>query len=196
MIKIKNFIFANRSYTPIPLFTLILYFSSVEYPFYIIGLSFMLFGECIRINAVRYAGGRTRTTKVGAPSLTVKGPYSVSRNPLYLGNMIIYIGVVFLAGGPYLRELIIVVFTFFSIQYALIISLEEKVLTKIFEDEYINYCLNVPRFLPKSATWIHSPKHQLSLIKTFKTEKRTLQNISLVVLLIFIKPHILNLLNW
>ena len=156
----------------------------------------MLLGEYIRICAVRYAGGRTRTRKVGAPSLTVSGPYSICRNPLYLGNIIIYIGVVFLAGGPYLRELVVIVFAFFCIQYALIISLEEQVLKQMFKDEYLNYCLRVPRLLPKITTWVHSSESTLSLIKTFKTEKRTLQNISLVILFILIKPHILAYFHW
>ena len=185
--------FANRSYTPIPIFILILYFSAIEYPFYFIGLSFIMIGEYIRINAVRYAGGKTRTTKVGAPSLTIKGPYSITRNPLYLGNMTIYVGIVFLAGGPHLRELLAIVFVFFSIQYALIISLEEQTLKKIFKDEYFKYCLNVPRLFPKNIKWVHSKKDQLSLIKTFKTEKRTLQNISLVNIIILVKPYFLKL---
>ena len=121
----------------------------------------MLFGEYIRISAVSYAGGRTRTTKVGAPSLTIKGPYSVTRNPLYLGNMIIYLGVVFLAGGNYLTELLIVVFFFFSLQYAIIINLEEKTLRQLFKDEYNKYCLDVPRFIPKSIRW---QPHQKTII--------------------------------
>ena len=194
MIKLKNFIFENRSYTPLPFFILILYSSVIEYPFYIIGLSLVVFGEYIRINAVRYVGGKTRTTKVGAPSLTVEGPYSITRNPLYLGNMTIYIGVVFLAGGPYLKELLTIVFIFFSLQYALIISLEEKVLTQIFKDKYLNYCSSVPRLFPKKLHWPSSFKGKLPMIKTLKTEKRTLQNILLVIIVILIKPYFLKVL--
>ena len=39
-----------------------------------------LLGEIIRFNAVRHAGGRTRTTNVGAKSLCTSGPYSRTRN--------------------------------------------------------------------------------------------------------------------
>ena len=46
------------------------------------------------------------------------------------------------------------------------------------------------------TTWVHSSESQLSLIKTFKTEKRTLQNIGLVILFILIKPHILAYFHW
>ena len=105
--------------------------------------------------------------------------------------MLIYIGVVLLAGGPLLKELLAIVFIFFSIQYGLIISLEEQVLRQMFKNEYINYCLNVPRFFPSNIKWISSQKHQLSLIKTFKTEKRTLQNIGLIIIIIIIKPYFL-----
>ena len=63
----------------------------------IIGLTLILLGELLRIWAVSYAGGITRTTKVGAQILCTTEPYSYTRNPLYIGNMIIYTGVVYVA---------------------------------------------------------------------------------------------------
>ena len=142
---------------------------------------------------MRYAGGVTRTTKVGAPTLIKDGPYSISRNPLYFGNMIIYCGVVIMAGGAIMWELLIITFIYFSFQYLLIITLEEKTLTKLFRTEYINYCSKVPRLFPKKLFWINNLKKQKSLIKTVKTEKRTLQNIFIIISIILFKNYYLNI---
>ena len=77
---IRQFFFKYRSYTPIPIVLLILlYYSKPIYPYYIIGVALMIIGEFIRIDAVRYAGGATRTRNVGAPFLCTSGPYSQTR---------------------------------------------------------------------------------------------------------------------
>tara|TARA_Y100001970_G_scaffold163601_1_gene199944 strand:- start:68 stop:649 length:582 start_codon:yes stop_codon:yes gene_type:complete len=192
LLKFQNFLFSKRSYTPIPILSLLLYYSSFILEYFLIGLFLIFFGEFIRINAVRYAGGVTRTRKVGAPSLIIDGPYSISRNPLYLGNMIIYCGVVFIAGGNYIWELLLITFIYFSFQYLMIISLEENTLKKLFKKSYKRYCLTVPRLFPKKLFWINNYKKQKSLIKTIKTEKRTLQNIFLIILIILSKNYYFN----
>ena len=189
MKRIQNFIFSNRSYTPIPLLIFILYFSSPIFPFFLIGLFLIFFGEIIRIMSVSFAGGITRTTKVGAPKLMTKGPYSITRNPLYLGNITIYSGVVLFAGGPLIWELLLFTFIFFIFQYSMIISLEERTLTSLFDKEYKKYCSEVPRLLPKKLFWKSNLNIQKSTYKTLKTEKRTLQNIFLVIFFITIKYY-------
>ena len=110
---LRSFLFKKRSYTPIPIVLAILYFSQLSYPFWVYGSVFIVFGELIRLSAVRYAGGRTRTTKVGANSLCTSGPYSRTRNPLYIGNVFIYSGVVLLSGGIYMFQLLAVVIFYF-----------------------------------------------------------------------------------
>ena len=190
MKKLQNFIFSNRSYTPIPLLICILYFSLPTSPFFLIGLFLIFLGELIRIKSVSFAGGITRTTKVGAPKLMTKGPYSITRNPLYLGNVTIYSGVVLFAGGPLLWELLLFTFVFFILQYSMIISLEERTLNKLFGAKYKIYCSKVPRLFPKKLFWKINLDIQRSTIKTLKTEKRTLQNIFLVILFITLKYYL------
>ena len=188
MIDLRNIFFKNRSYTPIPLALIIIYLSEPIYPFYYIGLGCIIIGESIRINAVRFAGGSTRTLKVGASKLCTSGPYSKTRNPLYLGNIIIYLGVVFFAGGKFLVPLLFITLLFFSLQYAMIISLEEKKLIDPFGIEYQIYKDNVPRLFPRISKW--SGRKDIiptSIFKTVKTEKRTLQNILFIIFLISIK---------
>lgn len=184
----KKIIFANRSYTPIPIAIAMIFFSSFIYPFYLGGAILIFFGETIRFNAVRYAGGATRTLKVGAPSLCTSGPYAFTRNPLYLSNMIIYLGFVLFSGGAYMFELLLFVFFYFSFQYFMIINLEEKTLYKKFENSYSDYTKNVPRLIPRLNRWENEDDRKpMKLIKIFKTEKRSLQNIFLIISLIIIK---------
>ena len=189
---IKNFFFKYRSYTPIPLAILILFFSNIEKSFSLLGLLLLVFGEIIRIWAVSYAGGATRTTTVGAPSLCVSGPYSRVRNPLYIGNIIIYTAFILIAGSENLLLMLCLTWGFFIFQYSLIISLEEKTLITLFGENYLNYCKNVPPLLPSIKAWKGGSKTKAApILKTLKTEKRTLQNIFFVLLLILLKTKFL-----
>ena len=185
---IRKFLFKYRSYTPIPLVIAILYFTSTIYSYMIYGLILIIIGEIIRINAVRYAGGVTRTTNVGAPNLCTSGPYSRTRNPLYFGNMIIYSGVVLFSGGPLMVPLLCVVLSFFTFQYYMIISLEEETLKELFREEYLEYCKNVPRLFPRILPWEDDSAIQpASFASTIKTEKRTLQNIVMIIFIIILR---------
>ena len=189
---IRNFFFSNRSFTPIPIALSIIYLSNPSVLYFVYGVILVLIGESIRINAVSHAGGITRTMNVGAPSLCTSGLYSRTRNPLYLGNMIIYLGIVLVAGGKHVFIMGGIVFLYFTFQYMMIISLEEETLKKLFGNEYISYMQNVPRLFPKFTPWtgglnVHRPS---SLYKTLKTEKRTLQNIILIVGVLVIKSQL------
>jgi protein-S-isoprenylcysteine O-methyltransferase Ste14 len=157
----------------------------------LIGFILITIGESLRIWAVSFAGGATRTTKVGAPSLCTSGPYSYTRNPLYIGNMIIYSGVVFIAGSLNILFTLIITWGFFTIQYYLIINLEQNTLIDIFGNEYEKYINNVPKLFPRLRSWKNKDKYRpMKFSKTIKTEKRTLQNIILLILIIFIKHYL------
>ena len=186
-----NFLFKYRSYTPIPLALYILYNSHPEIQNVLIGFILIAIGESLRMWAVSYAGGITRTTNVGAPSLCTSGPYGYTRNPLYIGNMIIYSGVVFVAGSLNILSMLIVTWAFFIIQYYLIINLEQNTLIDIFGKEYKNYMNNVPIFFPRLTSWKNKDKYvPMKFSKTIKTEKRTLQNIILLILIIYFNHYL------
>ena len=185
---IRQFFFKYRSYTPIPLVLLLLYFSKPFQPAIFYGIILLILGEAVRIWAVRYAGGRTRTRKVGAPSLCTSGPFAYVRNPLYLGNMLIYLGIVLFAGGTIMWLLVAITLLFFIVQYSLIVSLEEETLKNKFGDEYLVYCKNVPALIPRISPWEDRKEQEpLNFNKMLKPEKNTLINIFSVLLLIIIK---------
>ena len=96
---IRNIFFKSRSYTPIPILLMMLYFARPNSPYFLLGIALIVIGEIIRLISVSFAGGETRTMNVGASSICKSGPYSIVRNPLYIGNMLIYVGFTFVAGS-------------------------------------------------------------------------------------------------
>lgn len=189
---IRDFFFRNRGYIPIPLAIIILTFASLKIELLPIGVILVVTGELLRLNGVRYAGGETRTLKVGASALCSSGPFAYLRNPLYLGNVIIYAGMVLIAGGEFVWILLPVTLTFFFLEYGLIISLEEETLRKKFNEEYGEYLSMVPRLIPRVSPWKGgSETVPMTIEKTLRTEKRTLQIIGGFILLLILRVTLL-----
>ena len=188
--KLPQFFFKYRSYTPIPLILVLLYQADPAFPGILLGVLSLLLGESIRFWAILYAGGATRTRNVGAKSLVTAGPYGYLRNPLYLGNILIYVGVVFIAGGPWMWQMLVIAVGFFMWQYSQIITLEEETLADLFGKEYREYQQHVPRIIPRLSPW-RKPEHaeveRRTLGQALKPEKSTLYNITGMLLLIAAK---------
>ncbi len=108
----------------------------------IIGLSFILFGSLFRISARGY---KSEHSKMGH-ALTVDGPYSVVRNPMYFGSFLLGTGVCFMLWKFWV---FVVFLALFLIVYIPQIIKEEKKLFKIFGDRFTVYRNNVPLFFPK-----------------------------------------------
>ncbi|MCU7492278.1 MAG: methyltransferase family protein [Bacteroidota bacterium] len=188
MSSIQAKIFKYRSYTPIPFLVLMLLFRSPNIYSIIIGFIVAASGELIRLWGVSYAGSETRTTgAVGGTYLVISGPFAHTRNPLYVGNILLYmgIGIMSLALFPYLQ---IAAFVFFYLQYKFIINEEETYLKKAFGAQYEEYYKNVPRFLPRISAYknnnVTQPKYNIAA--GLKSERRTLQAFSIVSLTIII----------
>jgi len=121
MDELKANIFKYRSYTPIPFLILMVIFQEPTLLSIFIGLLLAVGGEFIRFWGVSYAGSETRTTgTVGGTYLVISGPFAYVRNPLYVGNMLMYvgIGIMSMALFPYLQ---IVALGYFIFQYWLIV---------------------------------------------------------------------------
>ena len=185
---IRNFFFKFRSFTPIPIGATIIYFARPANAYLPLGIALLLGGELIRIWAVSYAGGETRTRNVGASTLCSSGPYAFVRNPLYVGNMLMYVGIVFVAGAANTLLMAVTTASFFLIQYSLIISLEEETLNKLFKENYIDYKKNVPAICPRLTRWNNDDSRiPARLGKTIKLEKRTLQNVFFILFIIIMR---------
>jgi len=186
--KTGKFLFTNRSYTPVPFIVIMFLFINPNPLSLLTGFAIMAAGEIIRIWAVSYAGSETRTTgTVGGSSLVTQGPYSLVRNPLYAGNVLIYIGagIMSMALFPYMQ---IIAFLYFLFQYYCIIINEEEYLYTAFPDTYPEYAEYVNRIFPsfkKLPPELKSGKI-FNLKEGLKSEKRTLASFSIIVILILV----------
>lgn len=88
-----------------------------------------------------WAAGHIRKEK----RLTVSGPYSHSRNPLYFGNLIIGMGVT-VGANSWIVLLISVLY--FGLFYPVIINRERRRMRELFATEYEEYRKKVPLFWP------------------------------------------------
>ena len=73
------------------------------------GLTLVAVGESIRLWAVRHIGviSRTRSDRLGP--LVANGPFRYLRNPLYLGNILLWLGFALSARLPWLVPICVVV---------------------------------------------------------------------------------------
>jgi len=104
----------------------------------LVGLIPAVLGEAIRT----WSSG----TIVKNQILTTVGPYAMTRNPLYVGNFLLGLGVAAMGG----EIALVVLFTvFFLSVYSALIKKEEKYLLERYGDGFFDYCRKVPRFFPK-----------------------------------------------
>ena len=101
------------------------------------GMIISLAGLAIRA----WASGHLRKEK----TLAVSGPYRFSRNPLYLGNSIMGIGIVI---GAYSWWVLALVVVYFAVFYPMIIRREKERMKELFPEQYEEYRSKVPSFFP------------------------------------------------
>ena len=188
MKELAKILFKFRSYTPVPFVILMLVFYNGNLISWIIGLIILILGELLRFWGVSFAGSITRTTSsVKADQLVTAGPFAHVRNPLYVGNILIYLGfgIISLALFPYLQIIALVWFVF---QYTLIVSIEEEFLESKFGQSYKDYKANVNRIVPKLKAYkpenagVIEPNYQ----KGLKSEMRTMQALGVILILTII----------
>lgn len=79
-------------------------------------------------------------------SLATGGPYALTRNPLYLGSLLMGIGCALAGGNPWVALGLLL---FFLVVYLPVMQAEARYLTKLFPDEYPGYAQRVPLLVPK-----------------------------------------------
>ena len=146
----------------------------------------MLTGEWIRFWGVAHAGGATRTRNVGAPELVTSGPFGYVRNPLYIGNMVMYAGAAVIA-NVWIPYLVLGVLFYFAFQYYFIVKLEEQKLQELFKDEYTKYTRSVRRFVPHLRPVQAPNPSQPNFIDALRSEKSTFMSFSTIVVLFVLK---------
>lgn len=112
------------------------------------GLVLCAAGEALRAWVLGQVpdGTSGQNEKLIATSLNTNGPYALTRNPLYLGNLAITVGLCLIAHDPLL---LVIVTLLFALQYRAIIAAEEGFLRQRFGAAYEEWSRRVPRFWPR-----------------------------------------------
>ncbi len=115
-------------------------------------ISFM--GSAMRGYIVATAAPKTsgrNMRKQRADSLNVTGAYSVVRNPLYLANFIIFLGMLLFIKQPWL---IITATLAYVLYYERIVLTEEAFLLDKFGTAYSDWAESTPAMIPNFRNWI------------------------------------------
>lgn len=139
-----------------------------------------------RVWATLYVGGRKEKV------LVTEGPYSICRNPLYLGSLcwavalalflhsILLLGALFLVACIYARR---------------VIPSEESVLRSLFGDDLDRYRRTAPLLVPSFAAYRAGENVMVNLAALRREMKRLLLS-ALVVLAAFVLCHLRGLPSW
>jgi protein-S-isoprenylcysteine O-methyltransferase Ste14 len=86
-----------------------------------------------------------------AESLNTTGIYSCLRHPLYLGNFLMWIGIVIFTYSP---AFVLIVSLAFWLYYERIMFAEERFLEGKFGDDYMKWSISVPAFIPSFKNYL------------------------------------------
>lgn len=118
--------------------------------------------------APRGTSGRNTKSQV-AQTLNTTGMYSISRNPLYLGNFIIVLGITLFIQVWWLALLVWFVFW---IYYERIIFTEEEFLRSNFKNQFMEWAQKTPIVIPRFRNW-KKPELVFSFKTVFRREFST-----------------------
>ena len=168
-----NFLFKYRGQFPILLFLSSIpfikftSFSNYNEIFIFSSVFFFTSGYLIRFYTIattpKNTSGRN-TKKQIAETLNTKGIYSLVRNPLYLGNYLIWLGVSLYTFNIYF---LIYMSSIFYLFYRRIIFAEECFLRKKFDKQYNQWAQQTNSFFPKSFSFTksHIPFSFISILR-------------------------------
>ena len=140
------------------------------------------FGLAIRIFTIGHTPERTsgrNTQEQIADTLNTTGLYSVVRHPLYVGNFVIWLGIILFA---HLWWLVLIYVLAFWLYYERIMFAEEEFLRKKFSDEFTRWGATTPAFIPRFRGYVkpHLP------FSTKTALKREYNGAFAIILVLFI----------
>ena len=106
-----------------------------------------LSGQVLRVLVIGLVyitrGGQNR--RVWANALVDGGIFAHCRNPMYVANLLLILGLAIVHNG---WAMYLIGVPFFLVAYACIVSAEEQYLLVRFGEAYVDYCRRVPRWIP------------------------------------------------
>jgi protein-S-isoprenylcysteine O-methyltransferase Ste14 len=147
--KLGGWLFRHRTALPLPIAAAILGFRVGEAgPSVLLvaaGVGVTVAGELIRLWGVHHIGAISRTRSDRLGPLIDSGPFGLIRNPLYVGNILLWVGFALAARMVWLAP---VAAGLLGAEYHAIVRWEEQLLVTRLGDVYRKYAGQVPRWLP------------------------------------------------
>lgn len=120
-------------------------YSFVKLPINLIGIIPIWYGLKVVTRASKLFEQKKTTFYLDLSSeLVMEGDFKYSRNPMYLGSLILITGLAFIVGNTI--GMTSPALFFFTINY-LVIPPEEKLMEKTFGDDYLNYKNKVRKWI-------------------------------------------------
>lgn len=186
--RVGAFLFRYRGFLPVPFLLIPLLVPGQQTRTgWLIGALFILLGETVRLAGVSAAGTVTRRRSRNVQRLVTYGIFSWVRNPLYVGNFLIWTGFVIGAGVLWFLPIAIVLF---AIEYSLIVRYEEGVLESIFGREFLAYKAVTPRWIPRPPSSRRSGPHDLG--EAMRSEISTFAQYAALAVAFWIKARFLS----
>lgn len=114
--------------------------------FALAALPLVLFGVFFRVWARCYFTRGSDTRRIQAHRLIVFGPYRRVRNPLYVGNVAVAVGLALGFAGPWAAGAFLVALL---LLYSGVIRSEEGILQATYGESYAEFKRRVPRWIPR-----------------------------------------------
>ena len=188
IVRAGRWLFRHRTITPVPLALAVLLISDggeqgSTAPL-VVGAILVVLGEAIRLWGVRHIGAISRTRSDRLGPLVASGPFALVRNPLYVGNIALWMGFAVSARLLWLVPVLVAILAF---EYHAIVRWEERLLEERLGDRYRAYAAQVPRWVPKTFHLGAAPC--FSLRETLYSERGTLIAIAIGFALLWLKAH-------
>src|SRR5438876_12122488 len=181
-------LFRNRSWLPVPFVLVALlvpaHATALDWA---IGAALITGGELIRLSGVAAAGTVTRRRSRDVQRLVTYGIFAWVRNPLYVGNFLIWMGFVTISGVLWFLPAAILLF---AVEYELIVRYEEGVLESIFGRGCLEYKSWTARWIPRPPKYKQPPgEHHWG--EAFKSEISTFLQYAVLLLAFWIKSQVM-----
>ena len=192
VVRTGGWLFRQRTWLPLPLVAALLVIpppagdaARAFTSFWLAGALVVAAGEAIRLWAVLHIGAISRTRSDRLGPLVASGPFAYVRNPLYLGNILLWTGFAIAARLVWLAPVIAVLL---ALEYHAIVRWEEGLLAERIGAPYRQYVARVPRWLPSpAAAAAPAGAVTFSWRQTFFSERGTLIAIGAGFLLLSLK---------
>jgi protein-S-isoprenylcysteine O-methyltransferase Ste14 len=158
IVRIGGWLFERRTWLPVPLGLALLIVPAPETPLSVplafAGVAFVVLGEALRLWGVHHIGAISRTRSDRLGPLVASGPFGLVRNPLYIGNIALWVG--FALSGR-LIWMVPVAVAVLGLEYHAIVRWEERLLASRLGDRYRSYSISVPRWIPRIGAMSPAP---------------------------------------